>query len=73
MASPKGLDYRVQVNTNNPNEIYMPDSKNVMPPSGKPESIKGPNNFIIGGIVIGAIAVGLLVYSALLRPRKTGR
>ncbi len=73
MASPKGLDYRVKVNTANPNEIYMPDSKSAPIVSGKPDSTEHPNYFILGGIFVGAIAVGLLVYSALLRPRQKGR
>lgn len=73
MSSPYGLDYRVQVNTTDPNEIYMPDSKTPMRESGKPESSERPNIFILGGIILGAIAVGLLVYSALLRPRSKGR
>ena len=73
MTSPKGLDYRVQVTTNDPNEIYMPDSKTKEKLSGKPISTDRPNIFILGGIVLGAIAVGLLVYSALLRPRSKGR
>ena len=73
MVSPKGLDYRVQVLTNDPYEIYMPDSKTSGKLSGKPVSGDRPNIFILGGIVLGAIAVGLLVYSALLRPRQRGR
>jgi hypothetical protein len=73
MTRPKGLDYRVKVNTTDPNEIYMPDGKTPTKVSGKPESGKGPNIFILGGIILGAIAVGLLVYSALMRPRPTGR
>jgi hypothetical protein len=73
MNSPKGLDYRVQVNTSDPNEIYMPDSKTPTHDSGKPDSGGRPNIFILGGIILGAIAVGLLVYSALLRPRTNGR
>jgi hypothetical protein len=73
MKSPKGLDYRVKVNTNDPNEIYMPDSKTEPKSSGKPTSGERPNIFILGGIILGAIAVGLLVYSALMRPRPKGR
>ena len=73
MSSPKGLDYRVKVNTNDPNEIYMPDAKRQVADSGKPQTSGRPNIFIIGGIILGAIAVGLLVYSALLRPRSKGR
>jgi hypothetical protein len=73
MKSPKGLDYRVQVFTANPNEIYMPDSNTPTKDSGKPESGGRSSIFILVGIVLGAIAVGLLVYSALLRPRPRGR
>ncbi len=73
MKSPKGLDYRVQVFTANPNEIYMPDSNTLTHDSGKPESGGRSSIFILLGIVVGAIAIGLLVYSALLRPRPRGR
>ena len=73
MSSPKGLDYRVKVNTNDPNEIYMPDTKHQPANSGKPGAGGRPNIFILGGIILGAIAIGLLVYSALLRPRSKGR
>ena len=73
MSSPEGLDYRVKVNTSNPNEIYMPDAKSQASTSGKPVSSEKPNIFILGGLVMGAISVGLLVYSALLRPRQKGR
>jgi hypothetical protein len=73
MSSPKGLDYRVKVNTNDPNEIYMPDSKHPTVDSGKPVTVGQPKLFILGGIFLGAVAVGLLVYSALMRPRSKGR
>ena len=73
MKAPKGLDYRVRVDTNNPNEIYMPDSNTPTNDSGKPVSGGPGNTFIVAGIVVGAIAIGLLVYSALLRPRPRGR
>lgn len=72
MSSPKGLDYRVQINSNDPNEIYMPDSGTPTKSPGKPESSGRSNIFILGGIILGAIAIGLLVYSALLRPRQKG-
>ena len=73
MSAPKGIDYRVQVITNDPNEIYMPNEKDRAASSGKPVPSERPNGFILGGIVLGAIAIGVLVYSALLRPRSKGR
>ena len=73
MKAPKGLDYRVSVNTTNPNEIYMPDSKTPTGISGKPVEGGRANIFIFAGIIVGAFAIGLLVYSALLRPRPRGR
>ncbi len=72
MSSPKGLDYRVQVNSSDPNEIYMPDKGTSTKIPGKPGKSGGPNIFLLGGTIGGAIAIGLLVYSALLRPRKKG-
>ncbi|MEI8281498.1 MAG: hypothetical protein WCG75_03740 [Armatimonadota bacterium] len=73
MKSPKGLDYRVQVFTTNPNDIYMPDINTPTRDSGKPEPGGRSSIFILVGIVLGAFAIGLLVYSALLRPRPRGR
>ena len=73
MRAPKGLDYRVSVTTTNPNDIYMPDSKTPTVDSGKPVASGRANIFIFAGIIVGAFAIGLLVYSALLRPRPRGR
>jgi hypothetical protein len=72
MGSPRGLDYRVQVNSSDPNEIYMPDQGTSTKIPGKPEKSGGPNIFLLGGAIGGAIGIGLLVYSALLRPRRKG-
>ncbi|MBS1701993.1 MAG: hypothetical protein JST12_10055 [Armatimonadetes bacterium] len=70
--SPLAIEYRVQVNADKPEAITLPD-ENTRPKAPAPEQ-KNPAQFYIwAGIIVGALAIGLLVYSALLRPRPRGR
>lgn len=73
MAVPRGIDYRIKVNTNNPKDIFMPGNQPLSSEKDKKVSGNGSKIFIFGGIIVGAIAIGLLVYSALLRPRSNAR
>lgn len=71
--APAGIEYRITVNTKNPDDIYLPGNEGVKPAAKKDTSDGQSKLFIFGGIIVGAIAVGLLVYSALLRPRPGAR
>lgn len=71
--NPKQIEYRIKVNTSNPAEITLPESGE---PQVEPEKTPAGGQsklFILVGIIIGAIAIGLLVYCALLRPRPRAR
>lgn len=68
-SNPFGIEYRIQVDTDNPADIFIggnPKKETTPPAEPKNQS----TFFVFGGIIIGAIAIGLLVYSALLRPRR---
>lgn len=73
MKSPRGIEYRVKVNTSDPNQVMMPGKDQKMPKAPDSNSGGGSKLFIFGGIIVGAFAIGLLVYSALLRPRPSGK
>ena len=73
MKSPAGIDYRIQVNTNDPNDIYMPGNSKLKSGPKQESDGGGSKLFIFGGIIVCAIAIGLLVYSALLRSRPRAR
>jgi hypothetical protein len=65
-----GIEYRVQVNTKEPEKVELPGREVAV--QNKEEKLNGkkPDFFMIGGIILGAIAAGLLVYSAAIRTRK---
>lgn len=72
-AQPKGIEFRVKVNTKDAGEIKMPDEADRNPKiDPKPEKKQG-NIYVLIGIIAGAVGVGLLVYSALLRPRNSAK
>ncbi len=73
MKSPRGIEYRVKVITNDPNQVMMPGKDQKPPKIENANSGGGSKLLIFGGIILGAFAIGLLVYSALLRPRPSGK
>lgn len=73
LKSPIAIEYRVKVNTKDPAEITLPGSKVAKENKAKAEKAKKPDYLLIGGIIIAAISVGLLVYSALIRGQRRTR
>ncbi|HLO98538.1 MAG TPA: hypothetical protein VK171_08080 [Fimbriimonas sp.] len=72
-AQPRGIEYRVKVNTTNVDEIKMPDEGDRNPKNEQVPEKKQGNIYVLIGIIAGAVGVGLLVYSALLRPRNSAK
>lgn len=68
---PAGVEYRVQLLTQDPQAIHIPDAKK-LPETGKTPSAPksaGLDWPLLGAIFAAAIAAGALVYSLLLRAR----
>jgi hypothetical protein len=68
-ANPKGIEYRIEVNTKDLELVSLPGSEAAKGVQSTAEIKKSPDFVLIGALLVGAIAVGLLVYSALIRPR----
>jgi hypothetical protein len=69
--NPKSIEYRVMTKTQNPAEINIPLDQ----PSNKPKPVSPvgparPTPIIIGIILIAGVALGALVYFAMLRSPK---
>jgi hypothetical protein len=71
------VEFRIQLLTQDPAKISIPDDRRQPPPKAAPPSPKpapGTDWLLVGVIVVAAIAVGALVYSLLLRGRpRAGR
>lgn len=70
LKSPRGIDYRIKVNTNNPDDITLPGSVQSRNAKETPQAEKKLDFLLIGAILIASVSVGLLVYSALIRSRS---
>jgi hypothetical protein len=72
-----GVEYRIQLLTQDPTKISIPDDRRKPPAQAAPAAPKpapGPDWLLYAVILIAAIAVGALVYSLLLRGRpRAGR
>jgi hypothetical protein len=67
---PFGIDFRVEVSTQNPKEIYLPGPTEAKKDQRKIDKKSQPDFVLIGAVSVGALAFGLLVYSALTRPKS---
>lgn len=72
-GQPRGIEYRVKVNTANIDDIKMPNEADRNPKIAEVPEKKQGNIYVLIGIIAGAVGVGLLVYSALLRPRNSAK
>lgn len=76
-ATGAGVEYRVQLLTQDPAKIFIPDDRRQPAPQAAPSPLPpppGPDWLLYGVFFIAAIAVGALVYSLLLRGRpRAGR
>lgn len=76
-AAGGGVEYRIQLLTQDPAKISIPDDRRQPLPQAAPPPPKpgpGPDWLLYGVIFVAAIAVGALVYSLLLRGRpRAGR
>jgi hypothetical protein len=70
LKSPRGIDYRIKVNSNNPDDITLPGSVQSRNRKESPQVEKKLDFLLIGAILIASVSVGLLVYSALIRSRS---
>ncbi|MGV3619015.1 MAG: hypothetical protein ACO1SV_27120 [Fimbriimonas sp.] len=73
-----GVEYRIQLLTQDPNKIFIPDNRKQSPAASTPPPPKpasGPDWVLYGVLGTAALAVGALVYSLLLRarPSRAGR
>ncbi len=67
--TPKGIEYRILVKSTEPDQIFIPSWSGERLPE-KPVPVPKPSVdwTLYGLVIVGAIAVGALVYSFLLRP-----
>jgi hypothetical protein len=69
-AQPRGIEYRVKVNTKDPEKVSLPTSREAQTVKATAPQKKPADFMLFGALIVGAIAVGLLVYSALIRTRQ---
>jgi hypothetical protein len=69
LDEPKGIEYRILVKSTEPDQIFIPSWSGERLPE-KPVPVPKPSVdwTLYGLVIVGAIAVGALVYSFLLRP-----
>ena len=74
-ANALGVEYRVQLLTQDPDKISIPDDRRTPPRQivTAPAPKSGPDWVLYAVIVVAALAVGALVYSLLLRARPGAR
>lgn len=74
LTDPDGIEYRVEVLTQDTRAIQIPGSLAEMPESqAKPQSKSSLNPIVIPILAIGVLAAGALVYFALLKPGHNKR
>lgn len=71
LSNPNGVEYRVQLLTQDPAKIHIPDDRKVTPKVADNAPKKGSQVdwVLIGSFAAAALAVGALVYSLLLRAK----
>ncbi len=70
----KGIEYRVQLNSQDPDKITFPDRYQPAPPEPPARIVpEGPHYGLFVGILITGIALGALVYFVMLRSGSKGR
>lgn len=73
MKSPLSIEYRVKVNTKNPAEVVLPGPGAEKKNKETQAEQKKPDFVLIGAIVVAAISIGVLVYSAVIRGQRTSK
>ncbi len=71
--SPLGIEYRLKVNTKNPSEVTLPGPGTEKKNKETQEAQKKPDIVLIGAIVVAAISIGVLVYSAVIRGQRKSK
>lgn len=73
MKSPLCIEYRVKVNTKNPDEVVLPGPATEKKNKETQEEQKKPDIVLIGAIAVAAISIGVLVYSAFIRGQRKSK
>lgn len=73
LRNPTGLEYRVEVLTQDTRALKIPQSLSEVPASEKNRMENKLHPLVIPSLVVGLLAAGALVYFAVLRPRPASR
>lgn len=71
--SPLAIEYRLKVNTKNPAEVVLPGPATEKKNKETQEAQKKPDFVLMGGFLVAAISIGVLVYSAFIRSQRRSK